>query len=200
MSTPVAPGVWVAHTRRPPPSGHPDDLAACADLPPWRQRDRLNARGLLRALLADVAPTAADAPLITAANGKPSLQGWSDIGVSMSHDGDVVAAAIALGRAVGVDVQLPPAEVGERMVRRCLRERFDDFARLPPEARATEFAWIWSVQEACVKVDGSGITGRPWAIDVPVRPLTGSWGSMTWVALRDHSDSPVSCAYGGALC
>lgn len=200
MSVQIATGVWTDYTHRAVVSEHPDDQRAVTGLPRWRQRELLAARGLLRALLAEVAAEAAGACLVRMASGKPTLDGWPQVGISVSHDGDVVAAAVALGRSVGVDVQLPPERVSDRVVRRCLRERTSDLDALPPAVRAAEFAWVWSVQESCVKADGSGMSGRPWAIDVPVQPHAGRWRELTWVALRDHTNVPMSCAFGEPTC
>jgi 4'-phosphopantetheinyl transferase len=155
---------------------------------------------VLRDLLSTVAPAAADAELVVTAGGKPALAGWPEIGVSVSHDGDAVAAAVAVNGVVGVDVQLPSERISDRVLRRCLRERASELETLPPAQRATELAWVWSVQEACVKADGSGMSGRPWAIDVPIRPRSGRWGRLRWLALRDHVETPVSCAFGGPPC
>lgn len=188
-------GVWVAITRRPALSTAPGDVASSADLPSWRRRERLGGRGALRALLAQVAPAAAAAELTASANDRPTLCGFPAIGVSVSHDSGVAAAAVALGRAVGVDVQLPRAPLSERMIRRCLRERASDLDDLPTAERALELAWVWSVQEACVKAEGTGMGGKPWTIDVPVRPRNGRARALNWVALRERTDVPVSCAY-----
>lgn len=197
---PVSDGVWVGCTGAPQASGHPEDRRAAAGLPPWRHEEFLGARGLLRRMLARYAPDAADAPLARHPSGRPALAGRPDIGVSLSHDEGFVAAAVALDRPVGVDVQRPPDAVGDRLLRRCLGPRAADLADLPAAHRATEFAWVWTVQESCVKAEGTGLAGRPWAISVPVRPRRGRWRDVTWVSLRDHTDMPVSCAFGEAPC
>ncbi|MER7625336.1 4'-phosphopantetheinyl transferase superfamily protein [Streptomyces sp. NPDC126503] len=202
----AAPGVWVAWTRAAVPSTHPADLAAVSGRTRWRRRQSLAARGLLRALLAEVCPGTEDAALTAGARGRPVLEGLPHLGVSLSHDGaadatggDLVAAAVAPGRRVGVDVQLPPGpDVPPGLVRRCLRERAEELAPLPADRRALEFAWVWTVQEACVKADGTGIAGRPWSLDIPVRPRTGTVRDLTWIALRHLSVHPVSCAFGDA--
>ncbi|NIL58638.1 4'-phosphopantetheinyl transferase family protein [Salinispora arenicola] len=200
MRVQVSPGVWVAQAWQPPPSAHPTDRRAMASQPAWRRAERLAARGLLRQLLSEIAPESAQARLVPTRNGKPMLAGWPTVGVSISHDGSAVAAAVAVDGQVGVDVQLPIHRPSDRIARRCLRERAPELDDLPPDQRALELAWVWSVQEACVKADGTGIAGRPWAIDVPVRPHTGRWGRLRWIALRDNCTVPVSCAYGGARC
>ncbi|MEU6546988.1 4'-phosphopantetheinyl transferase superfamily protein [Streptomyces sp. NPDC046859] len=202
----AAPGVWVAWARAAAPSAHPADLADVSGRPRWRRRQSLAARGLLRALLAEVCSGTEDVPLTAGARGRPVLEGLPGLGVSLSHDGagdasggDLVAAAVAPGRRVGVDVQLPPGpDLPPGLVRRCLRERAAELSELPADRRALEFAWVWTVQEACVKADGTGIAGRPWSLDIPVRPSTGTLGDLTWIALRHLSVHPVSCAFGEA--
>jgi 4'-phosphopantetheinyl transferase len=192
----VADGVWVAWAQGHRPSDHPGDHHAAGGLPAWRRRELLAGRGLLRALLAEFAPWAAGAPVCRRRNGQPVLAGCPDVGVSVSHDGGTVAAAVALGRRVGVDVQQPPEELGDGMLRRCLGRDSAALAALPLPARAREFAWVWSVQESCVKADGTGLAGRPWSVDVPPRPTAGRWRDLVWQSLRDHSDTPLSCAFG----
>jgi 4'-phosphopantetheinyl transferase len=200
----AAPGVWVAWARAAAPSEHPGDLADAGARPEWQRGQSLAARGVLRALLAEVCPGTEDVPLTAGPGGRPGLDGLPGLGVSLSHDaagdaagGDLVAAAVAPGRRVGVDVQLPVAStLSAGLVRRCLRERAAELAPLPAERRALEFTWVWTVQEACVKADGTGLAGRPWSLDVPVRPRTGTQGDLTWIALRHLSKYPVSCAFG----
>lgn len=200
MSVQIGPAAWVDFALDSNQSTHPADLAQVSGEPSWRRAEMLTARGLLRSLLKEVAPACADARLGIGISGKPFLVGWSKVGVSWSHDGDAVAVAVSLGREVGVDVQLPIQDPSELVLRRCLRERLDEMLSLPDAERALEFAWIWSVQEACVKCDGSGISGRPWEIDVPLRPQTGEWRSISWRTLRHKTSLPVSCALGEVLC
>jgi 4'-phosphopantetheinyl transferase len=166
------------------------------ELPAWRRRETLAVRGLLRAMLTELIPDAVAATLARRPHGQPMLADWPHLAVSLSHDGEAVAAAVAIRRRVGVDVQLPPNRVADGMLRRCLRQRADELAALPSPDRAREFAWVWSVQEACVKANGTGIAGRPWSIDVPVRPRSGHWRDLTWLSLREHSDIPIACAFG----
>ncbi|WP_186156455.1 4'-phosphopantetheinyl transferase family protein [Burkholderia gladioli] len=195
-----APCAWACFDPQPPISQHPDDLAATHDWPAWRRAQTLGARGLLRALLARVAPNAAVAPLRAALGGQPRLVGWPSLGVSLSHDGGVAAVAVAIDRAVGIDVQLPPDDLSERLVQRCLRAQAPAVLKLSPSGRALEFAWIWSVQEACVKCTGAGLAGQPWRIDVPLGAATGRWRDVGWCTLRHCSDFPISCAFGDPAC
>ena len=94
--------------------------------------------------------------------GKPELADpWSGLSISLSHSADLVAVAIAVSRAVGVDIQhlvprldvvamsarfYPPAESTYVAAGRDASERTDRFTRL------------WSRKEAVVKAAG----GRLW--------------------------------------
>jgi 4'-phosphopantetheinyl transferase len=94
--------------------------------------------------------------------GKPQLAPpWSALHTSLSHSGDMIAAAIGTGRPVGVDIQhlepgldmaglsarfFPPDEAGYVAAGRGAR------------ARADRFAHLWARKEAVVKAAG----GRLW--------------------------------------
>jgi 4'-phosphopantetheinyl transferase len=191
----VAPGVWVACRRRAPAAPHPLDAAAAGGMPGWRAGEFLAGRAVLRALLRRVCPAAGDAGVVTGANGKPYLAGRPDVGVSVSHDGDWVAACVAPGYAVGIDVQVPGRTVGDRVLRRCAGRWYGPLRALPEPARARELAWIWTVQEACVKADGTGLSGRPWAVEVEPGTRTGTWHGWRWRSLRELPGPPTSCAW-----
>ncbi|HEY3606571.1 MAG TPA: 4'-phosphopantetheinyl transferase superfamily protein [Pseudonocardiaceae bacterium] len=195
--TAVADQVWVAcapvaETR----SAHPGDLARAAGLPVWRATEFLAGRGLLRDLLAAVLPGTSTAWIGTDPHGKPGLVGRPDVGISVSHDQDTVAACVAVGRAIGVDVQRAPDSVADALLRRCLHDEAAQLRGLPADIRALEFAWVWTVQEACVKATGTGMAGAPWAIHVPPWQHEGNWAGLAWRSLRDLSAIPLSCAFG----
>jgi 4'-phosphopantetheinyl transferase len=169
---------------------------AAARRTPHGRDERAAARTLLRRLLAEVVDAeAAAAPLAADPRGKPYLAGREDVAVSLSHsDGWVAAAVRPGGGAVGVDVQAAIPR-GERLARRCCRPTTRRrLARLSPARRALELAWIWSVQEACVKAEGTGIAGLPWTIPVQVEQRRGRWKGLSWVALRGELPVAWSCA------
>jgi 4'-phosphopantetheinyl transferase len=144
--------------------------AAAFDRPRDRQRFTV-AHGALRILAGralDTRPAAL--AWIPGPYGKPELvPPWSGLHTSLSHSGDMIAAAISTGRPVGVDVQhLVPGldTVG-------LSARF-----FPPDeaeyvaagrdasARSDRFAHLWARKEAVVKAVG----GRLWSnLKVAVR-------------------------------
>ncbi|MFD0312749.1 4'-phosphopantetheinyl transferase family protein [Streptomyces flavalbus] len=194
----VAPGVWVAQGsrdrwRRAEP--HPDDLARAAALPQWRAAEFLAGRALLRHLLRATVPELAGEPVVAGERGRPLLAGAPGTGVSVSHDGDAVAAAVAPRRRVGVDVQLPPARPSDALLRRCLGAHADAVLTLPEARRAAELAWVWTAQESCVKAAGTGLSDRPWTIDVPPGARRGRWRDYAWTSLRTLSRTPLSCAF-----
>ena len=172
------------------------DLRTASRLPPDRRAEHLAARALLRRLLAEViGPDAARSPLAAREKGQPYLTARPDIGVSLSHADGWVAAAVHPAGRVGVDVQ-GPIDAGPRMLRRCCTPSARaTLADLPAAERAVEFAWIWSVQEACVKTTGGGIADLPWTVPVEVGQRRGRWRTVGWSTLRDACPVPVSVAH-----
>lgn len=193
----VADEVWVVTSTVAllAPSGHRGDRLRAAALPEGRAAEFLAGRGLLRELLTAVRPRLAGRDVVTDAGGKPRLRECSEVGVSVSHSGGTVAAAVAVGRELGVDVQQPPETVSATLARRLLGEHARDLTELTAAGAAREVAWVWTAQEACAKACGEGLRGRPWSIDVPPGARAGRWGDYRWVALREHSAIPLSCAF-----
>lgn len=198
LTAQVTPGVWVARGERSQwirADPHPHDQAAAAALPRWRVEDFLASRALLRHLLRDTVPELAEATIGADERGRPVLAGHPNTGISISHDHDAVAVAVAPHRQVGVDVQLPADRTTDALLRRCLREHTQAVCTLPERQRAAELAWVWTAQEACVKAAGTGLSGRPWAIDIPPGRHHGRWGDFEWISLRGRSETPLSCAF-----
>lgn len=193
----VADGAWVASAPMEgvSPSSHPADLAASAAMIPRRAGEFLAGRGLLRVVLERVGPCAASAVVAARADGKPYLREHAGVGISVSHDGGMAAVCVAVGKEVGVDIQHPDEVVRTGLLRRCLGRHADAVTALSTQDAATELAWVWSVQESCVKATGAGLAGRPWTIDVPPGRLSGRWHSGRWISLRGHSPIPLSCAF-----
>jgi 4'-phosphopantetheinyl transferase len=173
-----------------------DDLRASAHLASWRAQEFLAARCLLRRMLADaLGPVAAALTIMKRDSGQPYLSGAEHIGVSLSHDRGLVAAAISVHGPVGVDTQHPTPVSARMMLRCCSCPDVKTLIALPMRERMRECAWIWSVQEACVKAAGLGIAGRPWSVQVSPGQCAGQWAGHSWRSLRDESQIPVSCAY-----
>ncbi|HXM58426.1 MAG TPA: 4'-phosphopantetheinyl transferase superfamily protein [Candidatus Dormibacteraeota bacterium] len=161
-------------------------------------REGVAVRALLRTLLARVAgERAATTPIAARPSGQPYLPALPGVEVSLSHAGVWMAAAVHTGGGrVGIDVQ-PALTASDRMVTRCCTPAARAaLVGLPEPLRAVELAWIWSVQEACVKATGAGISGRPWTIPVEVGQTAGRWSDLAWSELRGWLPVPVSCAHG----
>jgi len=144
---------------------------AAAFLIPRDQQRFTVAHGALRILAGrELETQPAALTWIPGRHGKPELAPpWSGLHTSLSHSGDMIAAAVSTCRPVGVDVQhLVPGldAVG-------LAARFfpPDEARYVAagrgaSARADRFAHLWTRKEAVVKAAG----GRLWAnLEVAVR-------------------------------
>lgn len=129
----------------------------------------VHAHGILRALLAryaDADPRALR--FAEGAHGKPRLLGH-DIRFNLSHSGEVALVAVALGREVGVDVEVPRRSVDHvAIARRILGdEEAERLRALGPREREREFLRAWVRWEAVLKCRGTGIGG---ADDAPAGP------------------------------
>ncbi|MFC9702164.1 4'-phosphopantetheinyl transferase family protein [Streptomyces sp. NPDC056943] len=171
------------------------DRAAAADLPPWRAAEYTAARTLLRALLRETGDDLRGGPVAARPGGRPYLPDRPDLGVSLSHSSGWVAAAVGTGRDVGIDVQAP-SPVSDRLLRFCCSpEDAEALAALPEAVRRREFAWIFTVQEACVKAVGAGFAARPWSVPVALGQRAGAWDRVHWSAPRAGRPLPVGCAW-----
>ncbi|MDV5146603.1 4'-phosphopantetheinyl transferase superfamily protein [Streptomyces sp. SBC-4] len=171
------------------------DRAAAAELPPWRAVEHTASRALLRALLREIGEDLRGGPVAALPGGRPYLPDRPDLGVSLSHSSGWVAAAVGRNRDVGVDVQAPYA-VGDRMLRLCCAPGDAEALSGMPEARRRrEFAWIFTVQEACVKAVGAGFSGRPWSVPVALGQRSGDWERVGWCAPRGAQPVPAGCAW-----
>ena len=139
------------------------------------------ARALLRRILG------ADREIAAEPGGRPYLPECPRTGISLSHSGGLVAAAVGHGRVVGVDVE-ETVEFDPAVARRC---GAPDLVSLPGDRRAQELTRIWTVQEACVKALGLGLRGRPWTVPVE----RGTWRGLRWIS-GQCDDFSVSCAFG----
>ena len=197
----AGPRVWAALAYAPSDTGPltTRDRADAMRLPPRRRIDRLGARGLLRALLSERFPEAATAVVEYEPCGRPVLLGHPRIGISVSHSNGAYAACAALDRAVGIDVQPVPSELADPLLRWCTPNRQQELTALPPRRRAAEFAWIWTVKEACGKALGTGLADDTFTLDVPRGTARGTWGPYQWVSLRQRSPLPLSCAFSSIM-
>lgn len=131
------------------------------------ERDRAHyvcARGALRSILGrylGLAPR----ELRFAYNpyGKPGLSGEhgvNNLRFNLSHAGGVALCAVARGREVGIDVELPRAEfagmdVAERFFSRA---EVEALRARPGDARVVTFFNCWTRKEAYIKARGEGLS------------------------------------------
>ncbi len=131
------------------------------------ERDRRRwavSRGILRTLLARYVDVAAeDLQLVEGAGGKPQLDcpgnSARDIQFNLSHSGDLCLYAVALGKAVGVDLEKIREDVeADTIARQFFTAREAKMvAQAKGEARANLFARLWTCKEAFLKATSSGL-------------------------------------------
>jgi 4'-phosphopantetheinyl transferase len=175
------------------------DLAAGGSLAPLSEDERAraarfvrdedgrrwaNARAALRQLLAaytDTDPRAlrfAEGP-----HGKPALAdpALAEPRFNLSHSRDLALVAVASGREVGVDVELPRRAVDHvAIARRVLTAGDADriAAIADPGERERAFLQAWVRWEAVLKCRGTGIGGAedppvdpdPWVVELDIAP------------------------------
>jgi 4'-phosphopantetheinyl transferase len=137
--------------------------AAAFDRPRDRQRFTV-AHGALRILAGRALGTRPTAlAWIPGPYGKPELAPpWSGLHTSLSHSGDMIAAAISTGRPVGVDVQhLMPGLDAVGLSARFFPPDEAEYVAAGRDAsdRSDRFAHLWARKEAVVKAVG----GRLWS-------------------------------------
>jgi 4'-phosphopantetheinyl transferase len=94
--------------------------------------------------------------------GKPELTvQWPGLFTSLSHSGTLIAISVAVGRAVGVDIQrLVPGSEAAALSARFYPPAEAEYVTAAPDmaVRADRFTRLWSRKEAVVKAAG----GRLW--------------------------------------
>lgn len=164
----------------------------CATMGPRRAAEFARGRALLRRLaVVALGVPAKHLEIEVGPTGRPRLT-RHQAGVSISHTATYTAAALWRRGDVGIDVEEPPLRLDPRLVRRCCHGAAAVVVDLPHRRRAAAFARVWSVQEACVKSLGQGLSGRPWRIPVDPTAERGRWGSVHWFA--SNALAPVALA------
>lgn len=143
-----------------------DERARAARFAFERDRQRfILSHGLLRLLLSRYTQMEAGGiQFVTGEHGKPAVSGPSGaaagIQFSLSHSGEYALVAVGRGRDVGVDVEVPKADV------ECLKlaERFfapaesQAIAKLQGEEQQRLFYRLWTAKEAYLKGRGVGLS------------------------------------------
>ncbi|MFQ3580662.1 MAG: 4'-phosphopantetheinyl transferase superfamily protein [Chloracidobacterium sp.] len=138
---------------------------------PRRARRFSLGRAHLRHILAHYLEQAPDAIRFAyTTNGKPYLPDAPQLFFSLAHADDVGLLAIAHGRRVGVDVELPGcAERWLAVARRCLpKAEYRRLWRLPELERPLAMRRCWTRQEAWLKASGEAALRRLLQMDMPL--------------------------------
>lgn len=154
-----------------------------------RDRKRfIAARGILRDVLARyVGISPAQIRLRYDPQGKPSLDG-DLLQFNLSHSDDLTLVGVALGRAVGVDVErVRSGAADERMAKRFFSPRETEILlKLPASCRPPAFFRCWTRKEAFVKARGDGLSFPLDQFDVSLAP--GAPAALLRVA--DEPEAP----------
>jgi 4'-phosphopantetheinyl transferase len=167
-------------------------------------------RGFLRQILAtylNVAPSQLE--FIYEPSGRPVLAGrggQSRLHFNLSHSGDLVVYAIALGREIGVDIESiwQPIDV-EGIARRFFSlTEARSLGSLPPRERQAAFFTCWTRKEAYLKATGRGLS-RPLD-EFTVSPLPTEPAALFEVRTNPDEmdrwvlyDIPIGAGYAGAM-
>ncbi|MEU2436626.1 4'-phosphopantetheinyl transferase superfamily protein [Streptomyces rubradiris] len=162
-----------------------------------RARDFTAGRTLLRWVLRrELGEEGRHARIGRTGRGKPVLEGRESTGISISHSGETVAVALAHGRAVGVDVQVPiPPTDGLVAALCCSRTQARELAALRAERQATALARRWAVHEACAKATGRGLVRRPETYAGPLWADRGHGRGLGWNVLPPFGDCALAVAF-----
>lgn len=180
---PPPPRVLVLHGLVPAPAGEDDGrearllarlpIAMQAEITRYRRAEDRMARIAARLLLGTAltrlglgAHAGLEAWERTAA-GRPFLRGVPGVDVSLSHSGGWAAAAVGLGCRVGLDIEPWQRAIGPDAFAFLLTgaERARIAALAPDEAAAArELLRCWTLREAVLKADGSGLLAEEDAI------------------------------------
>ena len=154
-----------------------DRAAAARYGAPAGAKRTLLGRALLRGLVDDlVAGDARRCPILAGDGGKPYLHlpsGEPGPAVSISHSGDLIAAAATNLGPLGIDVERHRADRSfDRIAAFAFGERERRLASVSPRA----FYRLWTLREAMSKATGRGLAEAADGVDrVPEHPATGAW-------------------------
>jgi 4'-phosphopantetheinyl transferase len=123
-------------------------------------------------------------------HGKPRLPEAPDLQFSVAYSGTCVVVAVALGKAVGVDVeavlQLPPVEVERLAAGTLAPEERAGLDRSPRGRRARALMTWWTRKEAVLKAIGDGLTVPPE--ELVVTPPSAPPRVLRWAGRSDVVD------------
>ncbi|WP_222263469.1 Pls/PosA family non-ribosomal peptide synthetase [Modestobacter marinus] len=136
-----------------------------------RREQWIAGRALLRLMLSSEDPSRAPVewPLMRTETDRPVVPGGPD--VSLAHADGVIVAALAHGRAIGVDVECLEHDRDDVVLASALTaEERARLAGAPPGERAGLFLRMWTLKEAALKCSGAGLDGGPERVGTALAP------------------------------
>jgi 4'-phosphopantetheinyl transferase len=135
-----------------------------------RARFVLGRTVLAKILRAELGGEPAMLELALTDKGRPYLPGEPRLHFSITHAGDWVAVALAIGARVGIDIESPdrrldPGPLAERIFHAADLARF---RALPDAVQPRAFFRAWTGKEAVLKAKGLGLPGGLREISVPL--------------------------------
>jgi hypothetical protein len=154
-----------------------------------RRNEWIRGRQVMRnALISTFGDSAARLSILTDDDGAPRVEGMTDLAISLSHDGDYFAAAIAgrPGLRVGVDLCL---RLHERRLRKI-------FPRLAVHAPNVDVVVAWASLECFLKLRRLGVVDlldTAFTIAISDNRLTiSALGSTVYLSLSRHPQFAVA--------
>ncbi|WP_346779739.1 4'-phosphopantetheinyl transferase superfamily protein [Streptomyces sp. S3(2020)] len=127
-----------------------------------RARYAASRRLLKSAAAAALGVRPAELELTYGPTGRPSLRGFDQIDISLSHTGDLLLVGLTSRGLIGVDVELAARQLYRRSLKRhiCTPQESRDLERLPQEDRNVNLVRLWTLKEAYSKAIGQGMAFR----------------------------------------
>ncbi|MCX4694699.1 4'-phosphopantetheinyl transferase superfamily protein [Streptomyces sp. NBC_01408] len=172
------------------------ELAAAGRMTPGRRAEFAFGRSLLRRAAALVLqrPVRELTPAEDTDGGPPRFAQAPELGTSVSHSGGMAAVAVCMGSSVGIDIEPVTGPKAATLRRWASLPSYRGLAELDGTEQARRFTRTWTVQEACAKAVGAGLSARPWQIPVDAVKDRGAWGTVRWMRLDSRQDLALAVA------
>ncbi len=159
-----------------------------------RRRFTISRAGLRSLLGARLGLPARDVEFTYGKNGKPALarsQPECDVRFNVAHSGDWAVYAFAMGREIGVDVEIfrKIPNANNIAVRFFSSRENESYDRLAPIDKPLGFLNCWTRKEAFIKAVGDGMTYPLRSFDVSLDPDTPA------EILRVGSERGANCGW-----
>ena len=127
-----------------------------------RARYAASRRLLKRAAAAALGVHPADLELSYGPTGRPSLRGFDQIDISLSHTADLLLVGLTTRGLIGVDAEPASRQLYRRGLRRhtCTPQESRDLEQLPEADRDGALLRLWTLKEAYSKAIGQGLAFR----------------------------------------